>query len=192
MMNNNNYSDMTGKILVATPYAMEGSMFYKSLIYVMKHEPQGSIGLIFNKTAPNNQQELFANIGNDITMEEMNLQAHLGGPEEAERGFVLHSSEYDKENLYRNERCNVSVSSNINIIQDIANKTGPKEKLLMLGYTAWKPGEMEAELKNNLWIVIEAEQNFIFSDLSNDEKWSAALACSGISASEFIPGFATC
>ena len=95
------FSNLTGKILIASPFAMEGNVFHKSLIYVIKHTNEGSVGLIFNhpiNNAPANT--LFKKIDSKINTGDLNLDIHLGGPVEVERGFFLHTGEYNKNLLF--------------------------------------------------------------------------------------------
>ena len=82
-MINQSFSNMTGKILIATPFTMEGNVFHKSLIYVLRHAEEGTIGLIFNrpvKSAPANNLFNKANPNFDFNNHELNI--HIGGPME--------------------------------------------------------------------------------------------------------------
>ncbi len=99
-MKDQNFSNLTGKILIASPFAMEGNVFHKSLIYVIKHTDEGSIGLIINRPVNNSPvKNIFGKIkGMDI--QNINLDIHIGGPVEIERGFFLHSADYSKNLLY--------------------------------------------------------------------------------------------
>ncbi|VEL25359.1 unnamed protein product [Protopolystoma xenopodis] len=75
----------------------------------------------------------------------------MGGPVEHERGFFLHSDDYN-ENLLLKFQNHLAVSSNPKIPQDIVTGRGPKNSLFIVGYTAWKAGQLETEIKDNFWI----------------------------------------
>lgn len=186
-----NFSDLTGKILIATPFTMEGNVFHKSLIYVAKHSPDGSIGLIFNRpvrSAPANN--LFSKADSNFDFNNLELNIHIGGPVEVERGFFLHSSEYDRNLLFNPNQGALAVSSNEQILQDIANGAGPKNSIFIVGYTGWGEGQLEFELENNLWIITEPDQELMFSE-SDCDKWTKALGAVGVSSDYFIPFVAT-
>ena len=53
--------------------------------------------------------------------------------------------------------------------------TAPPEKCrLALGYSGWGPKQLEAELRENVWLVVEPDEEIIFdSDFSG--KWERAL-----------------
>lgn len=187
------FSNLTGKVLIATPFAMQGNVFYKSLIYVIRHCAEGSIGLIFNHPVKNTYAEnLFKRLENDTKVADLKLNLHLGGPVEIERGFFLHTNELrTKDVLFNSKNANLAVSSSTNIVKDIANGSGPEDSIFIMGYTGWNPGGLESEIENGLWVVAEPDHDIVFSKDSSD-KWNKALSSVGISASEFIPSDIRC
>ena len=187
-----NFSNLTGKILIATPFAMEGNVFHKSLIYVVRHTEEGSIGYIFNhpiKNAPS--ENMFQKIDQNINLSNLDLDIHIGGPVEVERGFFLHTDDYNKNPIFSTPESHIAVSSNTEILGDIANKKGPAHSLFIIGYTGWSAGQMEFELANNLWIVAEPDTDLIFSS-DPDKKWAKALSMAGITKNDFAPSIANC
>ncbi|AGJ02825.1 UPF0301 protein [Rickettsia prowazekii str. Breinl] len=73
----------------------------------------------------------------------------------------------------------LAVSSNLEISEDIAFGKGPKNSLFIVGYTAWKPGQLEEELEKNLWLVMDCSKEFIFAE-NPENKWHNALKHLGI------------
>jgi putative transcriptional regulator len=188
MMSNHDFSNLTGKILVASPFAMEGNVFHKSLIYVIKHTSEGSVGLIFNHTIDNAPvHNILKKMDNEriINTDNLVLDIHLGGPIEVERGFFLHSGEYNKNLLFDVNGDNLAISSNSEILRDIANGSGPQNSLFIIGYTIWNAGQMEFEMENNLWMVLEPNHDLIFHQ-DPKQKWSKALSMLGISSTDFV------
>ena len=187
------FSNLTGKILIASPYAMEGNIFHQSLIYVVHHSTDGAVGFIVNRTINNNTHisTLFKKNDPSINLSLLNLEIHIGGPLELERGFFLHSAEYDKNLLFKLEKSDLAVSSNLEILKDITNNAGPKLNMFAIGYTGWSTGQIELEIQNNLWIVAEPDTNLIFGTDANS-KWFTALANLGIDSSDFVPYLANC
>jgi putative transcriptional regulator len=180
------FSNLTGKILIASPFAMQGNVFHKSLIYVIKHTDEGSVGLIFNHPINNaSDNSLFKKMDPKINTDDLRLDIHLGGPVEVERGFFLHTGEYNKNILFDPSENNIAVSSNSQILQDIADGNGPHNSMFIIGYTGWSAGQLEFELENNLWLISEPNHDLIFLGKS-EEKWSKALATLGISTSDFV------
>jgi putative transcriptional regulator len=192
-MSTDNVSDkFAGKFLIANPYSTLGDVFNKSLIYVASHTDQGAIGMIVNRLVNKLQFKAVMKLLNDNGDNEGDIlmPIYLGGPVEPERGFILHTAEYDK-NLLLKFSDNLAVSSNIEILKDIANGIGPQNSLFVLGYTGWEAGQLEEEMNSNMWLVSECDKNLIFSQ-DNENKWDIALQNIGIHNSMLTPGVGHC
>ncbi len=189
--NGSSLEDLTGKFLIASPYSFGSDVFNKSLIYVVSHSEKGAMGMIVNhmvnRVPANSLLKLFKD---ETNVSELVLPIYLGGPVEPERGFILHSCEYDK-NLLLKVESDLAVSSNIEILKDIALGAGPKRSLFVLGYTGWDAGQLEREIQNNMWIVSDSSKDLIFSETTED-KWSAALYKMGIDNTNFAPHAGHC
>ncbi len=185
-MMSRNFSNLTGKILIASPYTMYGNVFYQSLIYVLHHSIYGSAGFILNRLVSDDIEQLIKVKAENVDFAAVNNEIFVGGPVSIGKGFFFHSIDYKNDLLFHIEDTNLAVSSNLQILEDIKQNNGPKHSMFIIGYTLWQPGEMEHEIQNNLWIVSEPDNNLIFS-ADNDTKWSRALASLGMSSTDFAP-----
>ena len=61
----------------------------------------------------------------------------------------------------------------------MAQGRGPERSLLALGYSGWGPGQLEAEIAGNGWLVCDATAELVF-DMPNGEKWREALKSIGV------------
>ncbi len=185
-------NNLAGKMLIASPFTLYGDVFYKSLILVLSHTKHGSIGLIVNQRLNHVQlTRTFPAIDkNTDPLIDMVLPMYFGGPVEPERGFFIHSGEYAKNLLFKFSN-NLSVSSNFEIVKDMATGNGPQKSLFIVGYTGWGAYQLEKELMNNLWIVAECDQQLVFAE-GNEKKWATALKSIGIDKSHFLPKIANC
>lgn len=179
------FNNFSGKILIASPYIKFGEVFHKSVIYVLSHSESGAIGLIVNHLVNRMPFKtiLKAMNTNIPDLGENSLPVYLGGPVELEKAFLLHSGEYEKNLLFK-FKDNLAVSSNSEILSDLASGNGPQKSLFIIGYTIWQPGELEHELENNLWVVSDCDKDLIFSE-KNEQKWHTALKRLGIEHSHF-------
>lgn len=180
---NTNFESLAGKFLISSPYAFTNNVFNKSLIYIVSHNTSGAMGLIVNhlvnKIPANAVLKLFKDSADNS---DLIMPVYLGGPVEPERGFILHTSEYSK-NLLMHSGSNLAVSSNIEILKDIASGTGPAHSLFVMGYTGWIEGQLESEIEQNMWIISDSSNDLIFADTG--DKWIAALNNIGIDNSSF-------
>jgi len=107
------------------------------------------------------------------------VPVHYGGPVEPGRGFVLHSTDYHSGLSSMKINADVSMTSTLDILEDVAEGNGPARALFALGYAGWAPGQLEAEIAANGWLIVDPTPELIF-DTPDARKWSAALGILGI------------
>ena len=170
--------DLSGKILIAMPF-LPDPRFAHAVIYICGHDPQGAMGLMLNKVMPGvSFSELLEQVEGDPLHPAGNIPIHYGGPVDVGRGFVLHSRDYVSDSTVLIEN-GCAMTATLDILRAIALNEGPKEALLALGYVSWGPGQLENEIQENGWLVIEGDPEIIFgTDLDN--KWRCAFATLGI------------
>ncbi len=169
---------LSGQLLVAMP-GMEDPRFAKTVIYVCAHSEDGAMGLVVNRaieslTFPDLLEQL--EIGPVDSDARINIQ--FGGPVESGRGFVLHSSDYSQD-VTMVVDSDVALTATIDILKAIAVGDGPSQRLLALGYSGWGPGQLDAEIKRNGWLHVDADKELVFG-LDLDGKWERAIRKIGI------------
>ena len=124
----------------------------------------------------------FADLANQLPINTLKpiepIDLHQGGPLEKVRGFVLHSTEYVKDDTIVIDD-KIAISSSIDIITDIAFGNGPKDNLIALGYASWAPQQLEKEIINNSWLVTNPTPELVFHT-KDEEKWQKALDSLGV------------
>lgn len=169
---------LTGKCLVSMPN-MQDERFADTLIYICSHSKDGAMGFVVNKKI---KEFSFADLANQLPINTLRpieaIDLHQGGPLEKVRGFVLHSTDYVKEDTIVIDD-KIAVSSSIEIITDIAFGTGPKDNLIALGYASWAPQQLEKEIINNTWLVTNPTPELVFRT-KDEEKWQKAIDSLGI------------
>ena len=169
---------LSGQLLVAMP-GMEDPRFVKTVIYMCAHNEDGAMGLVINRaiellTFPDLLEQL--EIGPVDSDARINIQ--FGGPVESGRGFVLHSSDYSQD-VTMVVDSDVALTATIDILKAIAVGDGPSQRLLALGYSGWGPGQLDAEIKRNGWLHVDADKELVFG-LDLDGKWERAIRKIGI------------
>ncbi len=162
-----------GQLLVATA-EMKDPRFAESVIYMVKHDSTGAMGLVINKPmATGPIEELLKGFGLEGKSSKREIIIHYGGPVGARQGFVLHSDETLLENSAKVAN-GVAMTADAKMIEAIAAGKGPRQSLFMLGYAGWAPGQLEAELKMHSWIVVPGDKALIFGS-NADKKWRQAM-----------------
>ncbi|MBF8247000.1 MAG: YqgE/AlgH family protein [Rickettsia sp.] len=163
-------SNFSNKFLVANTEMSQGTIFYRSVIYIIHHSFDGAFGLIINQPLSNISQ----NLEGILSLDNTKLELYLGGPVATNKRFFLHSNEYNKNLLFQDNFSKVGLSTNSEILKDIENGQGPENTLMMIGYSSWGSGKLEYEIENNFWLISEVDENIIFSKNFSD-KWELAL-----------------
>lgn len=171
--------DLTGKILIAMP-GMGDPRFAHSIVFLCAHSADGAMGLIVNKTMG---QMTFSDLLEQLSIAETkqspSMSLHFGGPVEGGRGFVLHSAEYRSQISTLPVDDFFAMTATQDVLEEMAQGDGPDKALMALGYSGWGPGQLEAEIADNGWLICDAGFDLVF-DLADDKKWEAALNTLGI------------
>jgi putative transcriptional regulator len=66
------------------------------------------------------------------------------------------------------------------VLQAIAQGIKPSRATLALGYSGWDAGQLEAEIKDNAWLVTEGDIDAVFATANLDDKWEDAISRFGL------------
>jgi putative transcriptional regulator len=174
-------STLAGQLLVAMPQ-MSDPRFVRSVIYLCAHSAEGAMGLVVNRLIDSlTFSSLLTQLGLEAGPDAGEMPIHFGGPVEASRGFVLHSADYRQDStlLIDDE---IALTATIDVLRAIASGGGPRQRVLALGYAGWAPGQLDAEIQANGWLLVPADAELVFG-LDNEAKWERALAKLGIDLS---------
>jgi len=169
----NREPDLAGQLLVATP-EMQDPRFIETVIYLVKHDSGGAMGIVINRPLGKGPIEaLLKGIGVESKGAKGEIVVHYGGPVSPEAGFILHSDDLLLENSTK-VKDGIAMTADPKLLEAISQGAGPRQALLALGYAGWAPGQLEEELKADAWFVVTADKAFIFSQ-NADNKWRQAI-----------------
>ena len=168
-------------MLIAMP-GMGDPRFERSVIFMCAHSDNGALGFVINKSVENLEfEDLLDHLKLQSDEIKVSPPVHFGGPVETERGFVIHSEDYVRQETTVPETGQIGVTATLDILEAIAKGDGPEKSLLVLGYAGWAPGQLEAEIQSNGWLHCDADEEIVF-DSNNEKKWERALAKLGVDA----------
>jgi len=164
---------LAGQLLVATT-DMRDPRFSESVIYIVKHDATGAMGLVISKPiAKAPLDDLLKGLGAKPLGAKQEVIIHYGGPVAPRQGFLLHSDEFVLDRTIKIAD-GIAMTSDIKVLQAMARGHGPRQVLFMLGYAGWAPGQLEWELEMNSWFVIPGEKKLIFGT-DAEKKWRLAV-----------------
>jgi len=170
---------LTGQLLVAMPQ-MSDPFFDHSVVYLCAHSHEdGAMGLVINKKIDAlTLDQLYAQLKIEPAAPS-DQPVHFGGPVAPGQGFVLHSPDYREEStLGIGEE--FAMTATLDILHARSKGEGPRQGLVALGYAGWGPGQLEAEIQANGWLLVAADPALVF-ETEDDRKWQRALAKLGVS-----------
>ncbi|HEX3366813.1 YqgE/AlgH family protein [Phenylobacterium sp.] len=169
----------SGQLLIAMP-GISDPRFERALILICAHDEEHAMGLAVNNpveglTVP----DLLDKLDIKGTIQLPPDLVLMGGPVERERGFVLHSTDYEGE-ASLDVGPGVALTATREVLEAMASHNGaPSKSLLALGYAGWGAGQLEDEIKANVWLTCDADDELIFGhDFGG--KWTRALGKLGV------------
>jgi putative transcriptional regulator len=164
---------LTGQLLIAMP-AMADPRFAQSVIYLCAHTAEGAMGLVLNRPL---QSPSFDDLLRQLEVAPVpparRIRLCQGGPMDNGRGFVLHTTDWTGEGSLRVDD-GLALTASLDVLKAIAECGGPREGILALGYAGWGPGQLDAEMQQNAWLSVPADETIVF-DGDHDTKWRRAF-----------------
>lgn len=156
-----------GKFLIAEPF-LGDTNFERSVVLLCEHNENGSFGLVMNQKSNLNLGDVMENIYGDMPL-------YVGGPVEQNTLHYIHrlGSQINNSIAIGN---GIYWSGDFEEIRTLINigKITEKDIRFFLGYSGWGNGQLMNEMKQNSWIVSDADAAFIF-DTPNEQFWRAVL-----------------
>ena len=163
---------LTGQLLVATE-EMADPRFAESVIYMVRHDTQGALGLVINRPlAQGPLDDLLKGFGVELKNPRGEIIVHYGGPVGSRQGFLLHSDDVLLESSTK-VKDGIAMTSDTKVLAAMAQEKGPRQALFMLGYAGWGPGQLEAEIQAAAWFAIPGDKSLIFGK-DAENKWKQA------------------
>ncbi len=134
--------------LISMPHMHDGS-FAQSLTYICDHNEHGAMGIIINRPMDLSFQALLSHLEIDADHEATPQPVYAGGPVQTDKGFVLHLTTEQEWLSSYDVSDNVSITSSLDILEDLANNEQQTPCLVALGYAGWGAGQLEEEIRQN-------------------------------------------
>jgi len=152
-------SPAVGTFLVATR-DLRGTGFAESIILIIQHDQDGSLGLIINQPTGTNAVELLPDIAG---LDEYDSKLYIGGPVAAWGVIMLVQSARVPANA-EHVFDNVYTSGDTKLLSRLIHSgTFSASVRLYAGHAGWAAGQLEAEISRGSWFTVPARTDFIFS-----------------------------
>jgi putative transcriptional regulator len=176
-------SSLAGKLLVAMP-SVDDARFEHAVILMCLHDDDQAMGLVINK--PNAQLRLgdvLSHLGIEAPRTVAPRLVLAGGPMRQERGYVLHSSDFNVVDATQPVTSGVGLTATRDVLEAMGSDHPPHDFVLALGYAGWGAGQLESELAQNVWLIAEPDNAIIFGE-DHEDKWTRAIRQIGVEPSQ--------
>src|ERR1700761_2842863 len=173
---------LTNQLLIAMPQ-MGDPNFAQTVALVCDHSSSSALALVLNRPLPMRMGEIFDQLEIKLGKGPLSEQQVLrGGPMQTDRGFVVHRAggEWDS-TLKVSDALHVTTSRDI--LAAMARGDGPAEAMVALGYAGWDGGQLESEIRANVWLSAPVDLTLIF-DMPFESRWHAAGRLLGVELSQ--------
>src|SRR5512132_251183 len=137
---------------------MNDTRFERTVIYLVRHDAQGALGLVVN--LPRGEisfERALRPLGLQAPPGSGNVRVPHGGPVNERRGFVLHTPDWRGEGTQL-VAGGFALTEDARVVQARGGGDGPKRALFCLGYAGWAAGQREREMSTGAWGVAVADE----------------------------------
>ena len=167
---------MTGSLapslLLSMPQLIDPN-FNRTVVLLCKHSGEGAFGLVVNRPLVTTGR-IVVNLDPPVTPDH-DLQVWIGGPVEPQRSWILIGEEPDDEEE-RGMRVSdgLYLSTSPDLLRRLLEPQPPPQARLMIGYSGWGPGQLEAELEQSAWLMSDVDRELVFNT-PPERMWEAAI-----------------
>ena len=173
----NEHVSLAGQFLLAMP-GIGDPRFERAVIAMCVHDARGALGVGVGQTVSGaglhgllDQLDIPVGQAPDVPI-------HRGGPVDLQRGFVLHSLDWQgDDSLVVGDVW--ALTSTLDILRDIAAGQGPAHFLVAMGYAGWSEGQLDGEMTRHGWFATPGNGALLF-DTGAGERWAAGFAQAGV------------
>ena len=160
-----------GKLLVAARHLRGLSSFAESVILLVDHGPEGSTGLIINRPSRMRLSEVLPSRGDVKTRGDA---LWVGGPVQPTRLMLLaraHERLPDGFPIFAEVKL---VLTKRGLDRAFGRGIPPAAVRAYAGFAGWSPGQLDREIADGDWYVVDAEVKSVFSTEPRD-LWSVLI-----------------
>jgi putative transcriptional regulator len=160
---------LQGKLLVSSPSLVDPN-FRKTVVLIAHHDEEGALGLVLSRPSDVSADEAVPVLGG---LPGAGDPVFVGGPVQPDAFMVL--AEFDDV-----EQAAAPIMDGVGFMPADAEPGALAIKRLRLfaGYSGWGSGQLEDELAEESWIVVDAAADDAFVD-DPDELWRTVLQRKG-------------
>jgi len=158
-----------GCLLISEPFLPDPN-FERTVILICEHNEDGSVGFVLNRVADISLSDIVEEFADE------NAGIYVGGPVEQNTMHFLHRITNQLEgSLDVGE--GLSWGGDFEKLKLLINikQAQLDDVRFFLGYSGWAPGQLDQEIKENIWIVYKPQTLSEIWDMGSADLWRMVL-----------------
>jgi putative transcriptional regulator len=167
-------SSLAPAFLLSMPQLTDPN-FNRTVVLLCKHNNEGAFGLVLNRPLVT-AGRVVVNLDPPVETDR-ELQVWVGGPVEPQSSWILvGESDEVTEGIAAGGRIaeGLRLSASPDLLRRLLEPDPPQRTRLIVGYSGWGPGQLEAELAESAWLLSEVDQDIIFNT-PPERMWEIAI-----------------
>jgi putative transcriptional regulator len=175
-------SSLAPALLLSMPQ-LTNPHFSRTVVLLCRHNEDGAFGLVVNRPLMTSgpvtvqvRSETDAIDSQTTETTERELQVWIGGPVEPQRSWILVGHDEDADEKQRSVTITegLYLSTSPDLLRRLLGPAPPARTRLIVGYSGWAGGQLEAELRASAWLTSDVDRELIFST-PPDRMWESAI-----------------
>jgi putative transcriptional regulator len=166
-------TSLAPSLLLSMPQLVDPN-FKRTVVLLCSHGEAGAFGLIVNRPLVTTGR-VVVTLDPPVTTDR-ELEVWVGGPVEPERSWMLVGSEIGDPELSGGVAvaAGMSLSTSPMLLRRLLEPDPPPDTRLIVGYSGWGPGQLEAELEQSAWLLSDVDRDLLFRTPA-EEMWEKAI-----------------
>lgn len=161
-----------GQLLVASPYLTDAN-FFRSVIYIVRHDAEGAFGLVINRPSDQTLADAFTDLlGHEPKRHDA---IYLGGPVNGPLVAIHRSSGLGDPadgDLVASEFSQVWITADEEHLRSLVDRPEIDARFIAR-YSGWGPSQLDQELEAGGWLVVPSDHGILFGD--HEQAWETAV-----------------
>jgi putative transcriptional regulator len=152
-------SSLAPVLLLSMPQLVDPN-FSRTVVLLCKHSEEGAFGLVLNRPLVTSGR-VVVSLDPPVSTP-LDLQVWIGGPVEPQRSLMLVGADPGAAVSGMRIADGIYLSTSPELLRRLLAPDPPPRARLMMGYSGWGPGQLEAELNASAWLLSDVDEDLIF------------------------------
>ncbi|MGL4674251.1 MAG: YqgE/AlgH family protein [Wohlfahrtiimonas sp.] len=169
-----------GQFLISMPH-IHDDVFHRSVIFIAEHTEQFVLGIIIDQELLLSQHDFKKSEALDVVLKDVDqLEFNSGNPTDSKKGLSDLHDHVQQWTKNAEILPNIDITESIDVLTNIIDSYPEVSHSLVDSYSIWDTPQFNQELKNNIWMPIPFNKQFLSSRDDKALLWNELFESSGV------------